>query len=56
MNRVVEGLHNREIAEALNISARTVEVHKARMMMKLRVTSIADLVRLSLIENGRTHR
>jgi FixJ family two-component response regulator len=52
MNLVVTGRHNREIAEALGISARTVEVHKARMMAKLRVDSIPDLVRLSLL--GRT--
>jgi len=37
MEMVVAGRHNREIAEALGISARTVEVHKARMMTKLRV-------------------
>ncbi|OGS92827.1 MAG: DNA-binding response regulator [Gallionellales bacterium GWA2_59_43] len=48
MELVVEGRHNREIAEALDISPRTVEVHKARMMMKLRVESVPDLVRLSL--------
>lgn len=48
MELVVEGRHNREIAEALGISPRTVEVHKARMMMKLRVESVPDLVRLSL--------
>lgn len=52
MELVVAGRHNREIAEALGISARTVEVHKARMMTKLRVENLPDLVRLSLI--GRT--
>jgi RNA polymerase sigma factor (sigma-70 family) len=52
MNMVVAGRHNREIAEELGISARTVEVHKARMMTKLRVESVPDLVRLSL--SGRT--
>ncbi len=48
MDLVVAGRHNREIAETLGISARTVEVHKARMMTKLRVENVADLVRLSL--------
>ena len=48
MERVVSGRHNREIAEELGISARTVEVHKARMMSKLHVSGIPDLVRLSL--------
>ena len=49
MGLVVGGRHNREIAETLGISARTVEVHKARMMSKLRVDGIPDLVRLSLV-------
>ena len=47
MDLVVIGRHNREIAELLGISARTVEVHKARMMTKLQVESVPDLVRLS---------
>lgn len=47
MDLVVIGRHNREIAELLGISARTVEVHKARMMAKLGVENVADLVRLS---------
>ncbi|HLO63685.1 MAG TPA: sigma-70 family RNA polymerase sigma factor, partial [Azonexus sp.] len=49
---VVAGRHNREIAEALGISARTVEVHKARAMAKLRVENIPDLVRLNLLVKG----
>ncbi|MGL4408380.1 MAG: response regulator transcription factor [Zoogloea sp.] len=53
MALVVEGRHNREIAEMLVISARTVEVHKARMMAKLRVKGIPDLVRLNLVSQGK---
>jgi len=45
---VAEGRHNREIAAALGISPRTVEVYKARMMEKLQVRRIPDLVRLVL--------
>ena len=48
MARVVAGQHNRDIAAELGISARTVEVHKARMMDKLGVSNVADLVRLNL--------
>lgn len=48
MELVVAGRHNREIAELLDISARTVEVHKARMMAKLQVENVPELVRLSL--------
>ncbi len=52
MDLVVHGRHNREIAQALGISARTVEVHKARMMSKLEVDGVPDLVRLSLLGIG----
>ena len=52
MSLVVAGKHNREIANTLGISARTVEVHKARMMTKLGVHGVPDLVRLSLTGQG----
>lgn len=52
MNYTVAGRHNREIALELGISPRTVEVHKARMMDKLGVSNVADLVRLSLAANS----
>jgi FixJ family two-component response regulator len=48
MDLVVLGQHNREMADVLGISPRTVEVHKARMMEKLRVETVPDLVRLTL--------
>jgi FixJ family two-component response regulator len=48
MQLVVAGRHNREIARDLGISVRTVEVHKARMMEKLQVATVADLVRQHL--------
>lgn len=49
MDYTIAGRHNREIAVELGISPRTVEVHKTRMMDKLGVSSVADLVRLSLV-------
>jgi FixJ family two-component response regulator len=49
MELVVGGRHNREIARDLGISVRTVEVHKARMMEKLQVPTVADLVRQHLL-------
>jgi len=51
MDLVVAGYHNREIAEKLGISVRTVEVHKAHLMSKLGVDSVADLVRTSMQGN-----
>lgn len=44
--RITDGLHNREIAEELGISPRTVEVHRARLMEKLAARRVADLFRL----------
>ncbi|MDD2925070.1 response regulator [Rhodoferax sp.] len=46
MGWMLKGLHNRRIAEELGISPRTVEVHKARVMEKLGVQNLIDLVRL----------
>jgi two-component system, LuxR family, response regulator FixJ len=46
LEHAVNGLHAKEIAAALGISARTVEVHKMRIMEKLEVRNIAELVRL----------
>jgi FixJ family two-component response regulator len=43
---VVEGKSSPKIAEALNISVRTVENHRARLMEKLHVASIPELVKL----------
>ena len=48
MELIVSGGHNRDIAEELGISPRTVEVHKARVMQKLNVDGVAQLVRYSL--------
>lgn len=47
---LAQGLHNRDIAEKLDISPRTVEVYKARMMEKLQTRSLADVIRLVLAE------
>jgi FixJ family two-component response regulator len=52
MRLVVMGRHNREIGPALGISVRTVEVHKARLMGKLGVANVADLVRVSMLDPG----
>lgn len=52
MEHVVAGKHNREIAAELGISPRTVEVYKARLMDKLDVRRVADLVRLALEARG----
>ena len=48
MELIAKGCHNREIAATLGISPRTVEVHKARVMEKLQVQSVPELVRIVL--------
>ena len=45
------GFSNREIAERLGISSRTIEAHRASLMKKLRVANTAQLVRIA-IEQG----
>jgi RNA polymerase sigma factor (sigma-70 family) len=44
LDLVVAGRMNREIAETLAISVKTVEAHRARIMEKLAVDSVASLV------------
>lgn len=46
MDLVVSGNSNKQIANALAISVKTVEVHRARVMQKMRATSLTELVRL----------
>jgi two-component system response regulator TtrR len=45
---VVEGKGNKEIAQLLNCSVRTVENHRYRMTRKLNVDSTASLVRIAI--------
>jgi two-component system, LuxR family, response regulator FixJ len=47
-----QGLQNREIAAALQISPRTVEVYKSRMMEKLDCRTLADVIRVGLSLQG----
>jgi DNA-binding NarL/FixJ family response regulator len=48
---IVEGESNKEIAEELFISVRTVESHRASIISKLKVKSVAELVKCA-IQNG----
>ncbi|OGI51054.1 MAG: DNA-binding response regulator [Candidatus Muproteobacteria bacterium RIFCSPHIGHO2_02_FULL_65_16] len=45
---LVAGKSNKAIASDLGISARTVEVHRAKIMEKLDARSLSDVVRISL--------
>jgi FixJ family two-component response regulator len=48
-----KGLHAKEIARALGISPRTVEVHKASVMGKLDARNVAELVRFAMTAEKR---
>lgn len=49
MDRLVEGEANKAIAFDLEISARTVEVYRANVMMKMQVKTLSELVRMVTI-------
>jgi len=44
---VVTGMLNKQIAAALRIGEKTVKVHRARVMQKMRAGSVAELVRFA---------
>ena len=47
MQLVITGMLNKQIAGELSAAEKTVKIHRHRVMQKLRVTSVADLVRLA---------
>lgn len=51
---IIEGLTNKEIARALDLSPRTVETHRANLFDKLAVPTLAQLIRqyAALVEAG----
>ncbi|HEY7317776.1 MAG TPA: response regulator transcription factor [Candidatus Binatia bacterium] len=54
MHWVVRGWLNKQIASELGIGEKTIKVHRARVMQKLEVDSVAELVRLA--ERAETHK
>jgi len=49
LNLVVAGKQNKEIASELGVSPKTVEVHRAHVMSKMCVDSLAELIRITLL-------
>jgi len=53
LDLVVKGLMNKEIAAQLGASERTIKIHRGRVMRKMQVQSVADLVRaFELVKAG----
>jgi len=50
LHLIAEGCSNKEIAERLGISPKTVDNHRTRLMAKLNVRSVAQLLALALKE------
>ena len=46
MTHVITGILNKQIAAELGISEETVKIHRGRMMHKLGLVAVAELVRL----------
>jgi len=56
LEAVADGLQNKEIAERLGISVKTIEQHRSRIMEKLRCRTAAELVRVYLTAGGAPDR
>jgi FixJ family two-component response regulator len=52
MKLIVGGNLNKEIADLLGISVKTVEVHRGRVMDKMGARTVADLVQFSVVLGG----
>jgi DNA-binding NarL/FixJ family response regulator len=50
LQMVAEGMTSRKIADSLCVSPKTVETHRTRLMKKLNLTSLADLVKYAVRE------
>jgi two-component system, LuxR family, response regulator FixJ len=48
LQRVVEGLSNRDIADQFNLSRKTVEVHRAKVMQKMQADTLSQLIRMAM--------
>ena len=49
LDLILDGKYNKEIAASLNLSIRTIEDRRARLMKKMEASSVAELVQLALI-------
>lgn len=52
LDLVVAGQTNKDVARHLDISEKTVEIHRANVMRKMRAKSLADLVKMATDRHG----
>jgi DNA-binding CsgD family transcriptional regulator len=48
LNHVIDGLANKQVADQMGITLRTVKAHRAKVMAKMGATSVAQLVAMVL--------
>jgi DNA-binding NarL/FixJ family response regulator len=48
LQRIAEGRNTKEIAAALEITVKTVEAHRLRLMRRLQINHVAGLVRFAI--------
>lgn len=53
LDLILEGKSNRQIAADLGLSIRTIEDRRARLMKKLHARSVAELVKLAMLDRSR---
>ena len=51
LERITAGRLNKQIADDLNISIKTVEAHRANIMTKVEARTVAELIRIALTAN-----
>jgi two-component system response regulator EvgA len=51
MQQLVQGMSNKEIADSMRLSAKTVSTYKTRLLLKLNVSSLVDLYEFSKRHN-----